>query len=67
MAAKQNSKVSLEKSFNKRMVWMTILLFVSFAAISVRLATLQLAQGNDYRVQADDQRTSVGEIAPTRG
>lgn len=58
---------SLEKTFNKRMVWLTILLFVSFAGIALRLATLQLAQGTDYRVQADGQRVSVGEIAPNRG
>ncbi len=57
----------VEKAFNKRMVWLTILLFVSFVAIALRLATLQLAQGNDYRVQADGQRTTVGEIAPNRG
>lgn len=58
---------SLEKTFNKRMVWMTILLFVSFLIIAVRLATLQLAQGSDYRVQADGQRTSVRTITPNRG
>lgn len=64
MVAKSHS---VEKAFNKRMVWLTILLFVSFVAIVLRLATLQLAQGNDYRVQADGQRTTVGEIAPNRG
>ncbi|HEX3099911.1 MAG TPA: penicillin-binding protein 2 [Patescibacteria group bacterium] len=58
---------TLEKSFNKRMVWMTILLFVSLAAIIFRLASLQLAQGSDYRVQADGQRTSVRTITAKRG
>ncbi len=59
--------INLEKTFSKRMVWMTVLLFVSFAVIALRLATLQLAQGSDYRVQADGQRTSVKTITPARG
>jgi cell division protein FtsI/penicillin-binding protein 2 len=59
--------LTLEKIFNKRMVWMTVLLFVSFGIIALRLASLQLAQGSDYRVQADGQRTSVSTITPTRG
>lgn len=58
---------SVEKIFKKRMVWMTILLFVSFGAITLRLASLQLAQGSDFRVQADGQRTSVQTILPARG
>lgn len=67
MAPKAHAQTGAGKLFNKRMVWMTILLFVSFAAIILRLATLQLAQGGDYRVQADSQRTSVGTIEPSRG
>lgn len=58
---------TLEKTFHKRMVWMTILLFVSFIGIILRLASLQLAQGSEYRVQADGQRISVGVIEPSRG
>ena len=58
---------SLESVFRKRMVWLTVLLFVSFGIITARLAALQLAQGNDYQVQADDQRTSVRTIEPARG
>jgi cell division protein FtsI/penicillin-binding protein 2 len=58
---------SLETTFKKRMVWMTVLLFVSFGVITLRLASLQLAQGGEYRVQADSQRTSVGTITPSRG
>ena len=49
------------------MVWMTVLLFLSFAVIIARLAHLQLAQGQDYKVQADNQRTSVLTIEPARG
>lgn len=58
---------SLEKVFRKRMVWMTVLLFLSFAVIIARLAHLQLAQGQDFKVQADSQRTSIRTIQPARG
>ncbi len=58
---------SLEKVFRKRMVLMTVLLFLSFAAIVARLAHLQLARGNEFKVQADSQRTSVRTIEPARG
>lgn len=58
---------SLEKIFRQRIVWMTILLLLCFVAISLRLASLQLAQGGDIRVQADGQRTSIRTITPTRG
>lgn len=61
------AQATVEKTFKKRMVWMTILLFVSFGVITFRLASLQLAQGSDYRLQADGQRTSVREIMPVRG
>ena len=62
-----NKPYSIEKIFNKRMVWLTVLLLLCFVVITFRLASLQLAQGNDYRVQADGQRTSVRAIAPSRG
>lgn len=58
---------SIEKLFNKRMVWLTVLLFISFAIISLRLASLQLAQGNTFKLQASGQRTSVQTIEPVRG
>ncbi len=58
---------SIEKVFRKRMVWLTVLLFVSFGVITLRLAHLQLAQGGEYKVQADGQRTSVRTISPARG
>lgn len=58
---------SIEKTFNKRMVWLTVLLLICFVVITFRLVSLQLAQGNDYRLQADGQRTSVRTITPNRG
>lgn len=58
---------SIEKLFNKRMVWLTILLFFCFTIIVLRLAHLQLAKGGDYEVRADGQRTSVQVIEPVRG
>lgn len=58
---------SIEKLFNKRMVWLTVLLFISFIVISLRLASLQLAQGGDFQVQANGQRTSIQVIDPVRG
>lgn len=58
---------SIEKIFRKRMIWLIILLFVSFTGIILRLATLQLAQGGDFQVQANGQRTSVRTIEPVRG
>jgi cell division protein FtsI/penicillin-binding protein 2 len=64
MTAKSHS---IEKIFRKRIVWLTVLLLLCFVIIAFRLASLQLAQGGDYRVQADGQRTSVRTITPTRG
>lgn len=58
---------SIEKLFNKRMVWLTVLLFISFTIISLRLASLQLAQGGDFKVQADGQRMTSQIIDPVRG
>ncbi len=58
---------SLEKVFRKRMVVLTVLLFLSFAIIALRLSALQLAQGGDFRVQADGQRTSLNTIPAVRG
>jgi cell division protein FtsI/penicillin-binding protein 2 len=58
---------SLEKTFRTRMVWLTVLLILCFLVIALRLANLQLAQGNQYRLQGDDQRVSVRTITPTRG
>jgi cell division protein FtsI/penicillin-binding protein 2 len=58
---------SIEKLFRKRMVWLTVLLFISFTIIILRLASLQLAQGGDYQVQASGQRTSRQVIEPVRG
>jgi cell division protein FtsI/penicillin-binding protein 2 len=58
---------SIEKIFNKRMVWLTVLLLLCFLIITFRLASLQIAQGGQYRVQADGQRTSVRTITPARG
>lgn len=58
---------SMEKIFKKRMVWLTVLLLLCFGVITMRLASLQIAQGGEYRVQADGQRTSVRTITPARG
>lgn len=46
---------------------MTVLLFICFGVIGFRLASLQLAKGDEFRVQADGQRVSVRTIVPTRG
>ncbi len=46
---------------------MTVLLLLCLGVISTRLVSLQLAQGGEYRAQADGQRTSVRTITPTRG
>ncbi len=58
---------SIEKTFKKRMVYLIALLLLCFLVISLRLASLQLAQGDDIRVQADGQRTSVRTIEANRG
>lgn len=58
---------TIDKMIRKRMVWITILLLVCFGGISARLATLQLAQGEDYQVQANGQRVSIRTINPNRG
>ena len=58
---------SMENMFKKRMVWATVLLFVCFALIILRLVFLQVVQGADYRAQADGQRTTVHKLIPARG
>ncbi len=57
----------IENAFKKRIVWVTVLLFVCFALIFLRLVFLQVVQGASYRAQADDQRTTVRRLEPVRG
>ncbi len=64
MGTKQNN---IEIVFKKRIVWMTVLLFVCFGVIFTRLFFLQIVHGEDFRAQADDQRTSVRKLLPVRG
>jgi stage V sporulation protein D (sporulation-specific penicillin-binding protein) len=61
------AQANLEQTFKTRMVWLTVLLFLCFFAIVLRLANLQLAQGEEYRLQADGQRVSVRTLEPVRG
>lgn len=64
MVSKTNS---INEVFRKRIVWVTVLLLLSFSGIIVRLAFLQIVKGADFRDQADDQRTKVSKIMPVRG
>ncbi len=61
-----NSK-TINDTFRKRIVWVTVLLLLSFVIIFTRLAFLQIVKGAYFRNQADDQRTQISKIQPVRG
>lgn len=51
----------------KRMVTLTVLLFLAFLVIVGRLFQLQVVSGSDYRSLAQDQYTLVKKLTPVRG
>jgi cell division protein FtsI/penicillin-binding protein 2 len=62
-----SKQTNIEIVFKKRIVYMTVLLFVCFAVILTRLFFLQVVHGESFRAQADGQRTSDRKLLPARG
>ncbi len=58
---------SINHTFKKRTAIVTVLLLLCFGIIITRLAFLQIVKGSEFRDQADDQRTAISKILPTRG
>lgn len=56
-----------DKILRRRIFWLTVLFLVSISIVVFRLGMLQIVQGNDFRIQANGQRTSVQVIEPRRG
>ncbi len=53
--------------FRRRLLVVGLVVLLAFAGLFARLVVLQVARHDDYRAQAERNRTAVVPVAPTRG
>ncbi|MEZ4180549.1 MAG: penicillin-binding protein 2 [Candidatus Doudnabacteria bacterium] len=61
------AKISAEKIFKQRMVWLTVFFGLSVIVIVARLAQIQILSHGYYVALADNQRTGEYQLQPVRG